>query len=262
MLTQRMMAAALCTLLLAGAGCKKSDSRAGSEPAQTAAITTIDWNTAGTISGTIHFAGKAPERVEIDMAQDPVCGVSPANSTEQYVVHQGGLKNVFVYVKDGLGNRVYPAPADPVVVDQKGCRFDPHVIGVMVGQPVKFTNSDPTMHNVHMTPQIGGNQTTDISQPPNGAGEMRTLATPELMIPVRCNNHPWMEAFINVASNPFFAVSDADGHFTIKGLPPGSYTIVADHEVLGQQTATVTVAAKQTSTQDFTYQKSGEGAAK
>ena len=82
---------------------------------------------------------------------------------------------------------------------------------------------------------------------------MRTLPTPELMIPVRCNNHPWMEAFINVAANPFFSVSDADGHFTIRGLPPGSYTIVAVHEKLGEQTATVTVGSKQVATQDFSY---------
>jgi plastocyanin len=258
MLTHKTAAAALCALLLVSAGCKKSDSKAGGDAAATAAFTTIDWNTAGSIGGTIHFTGKAPERVEIDMAQDPVCGASPANNTEQYVVHGGGLANVFIYVKDGLGNRIYPAPSDPVVVDQKGCRFTPHVVGAMVGQPVKFTNSDPTMHNVHMTPQIGGNQTTDISQAPNGAGETRTLAKPELMIPVRCNNHPWMEAFINVSANPFFAVSDADGHFTIKGLPPGTYTIVADHEVLGQQSATVTVTAKGTAAQDFTY----SGAAK
>lgn len=259
MLRRRTVAAALCTLLLAGAGCKKNESKAseGTNPAPT--FTTIDWNTAGTISGTIHFTGKTPERVAIDMAQDPVCAVSPANYTEQYVVHDGGLANVFVYVKDGLGNRVYPTLAEPVVVDQKGCRFTPHVVGVMVGEPVKFTNSDPTMHNVHMTPTLGTNQTTDISQPPNGAGEMRTLATPELMIPVRCNNHPWMESFVNVVSNPFFAVSDTDGHFTIKGLPPGTYTIVADHEVLGQQTATVTVTAKGTATSDFTYSEAAKG---
>ncbi len=120
--------------------------------------TTIDENTAGTVSGTIHFAGQAPKRVEIDMAQDPVCSVADANSSEQYMVHDGTLQNVFIYVKDGLGNKLYAPSADPVVIDQKGCRFTPHVVGVMAGQPVKFTNSDPTMHNVHMTPQISTNQ--------------------------------------------------------------------------------------------------------
>jgi plastocyanin len=241
-------AAALGSLLLSGIGCKKKDS---SSPAGVYA--TIDANTAGTITGAIHLSGQPPRRISIDMAQDPVCSAADANYTEQYVVSNGGLQNVFIYVKDGLGNKLYAPSQDPVTIDQKGCRFVPHVVGVQAGQPVMFTNSDPTMHNVHFTPQITTNQAVDISQPPNGAGEMRTLPTPELMIPVRCNNHPWMEAFINVASNPFSAVSDPDGHFTIKGLPPGTYTIVAVHEKLGQKTATVTVTSKQTAKQDFTY---------
>jgi plastocyanin len=239
---------ALCTLLVSGAGCKKKESSSAA-----GTYTTIDANTAGTITGTIHFSGKPPQRIAIDMAQDPVCSAADANYTEQYVVNSGGVQNVFVYVKDGLGNKLYSPSQAPAVIDQKGCKFVPHVVGVQAGQPVKFTNSDSTMHNVHFTPQISTNQAVDISQPPNGAGEMRTLPTPELMIPVRCNNHPWMEAFINVASNPFFVVSDADGHFAIKGLPPGTYTIVAIHEKLGQQVATVTVTSKQTTNQDFTY---------
>jgi plastocyanin len=247
---ERTLGIALCALALAGAGCKKSG-----EQSAAANYVTIDPQTAGSISGTIHFAGKAPARVLIDMGQDPVCSLADANYSEQYVVHDGGLRNVFIYVKDGLGNKVYAAPSDPVVMDQKGCKFIPHVIGVMAGEPVKFTNGDSTMHNVHMTPSINTNQTVDLSEPPNGAGDTRTLGNPELMIPVRCNNHPWMEAFINVVANPFYAVSDADGHFTIKGLPPGTYTIVADHEALGTQAASVTVGSKQTATQDFTYSK-------
>jgi plastocyanin len=246
---RKRIAIALCSLALVGAGCKKSSTQGTGAPV----YTTIDWANAGTITGTIHFAGRVPARIRIDMAQDPVCSVADANYSEQYVVNHGGFQNVFIYVKSGLGNKAYTAPSDPATIDQKGCRFNPHVIGAMAGQPVRFTNSDPTMHNVHMTPTIDTNQEADISQPPNGPGEARALTTPELMVPVRCNNHPWMEAFINVVSNPFYAVSDGDGNFTIKGLPPGIYTIVADHEVLGQQTATVTVAAKQTATQNFTY---------
>ncbi|MGC1296149.1 MAG: carboxypeptidase regulatory-like domain-containing protein [Alloacidobacterium sp.] len=244
-------AAAVCLLLVAIAGCRKPAGLSSSEA--TAAYTQIDWNTAGTISGTIHFSGKMPAPVQIDMAQDPACNFSPTNFSEQYAGKNGNLQNVFVYVRDGLGNKMYPAPSTHVVVDQKGCRYTPHVVGTMVGQPVSFTNSDPTMHNIHMLPTVGGNQTVDISQPPNGAAESRVFTQPELMIPVRCNNHPWMQAFINVVANPFYAVSDADGHFEIKGLPPGTYTVVADHEVLGQQTATVTVGSKQTASQDFTF---------
>ena len=246
-----MTAVAVAALLLPVAGCKKVAPSGATE--STAQYTRIDWKTAGTISGTIHFSGKMPTPVLIDMAQDPACSLGPANYSEQYVGKNGGLQNVFIYVKDGLGNRIYPAISTPVAIDQKGCRYAPHVVGAMVGQQIRFTNSDPTMHNVHMLPTVGGNQASDISQGPNAQPESRVFSQPELMIPVRCNNHPWMQAFINVVANPFFAVSDADGHFEIKGLPPGTYTVVADHEVLGQQTATVTMGAKQTAAQDFTF---------
>jgi len=241
---------AAASLLLPVSGCKKAAPSDASESA--GQFTQIDWNTAGTISGTIHFSGKMPAPVLIDMAQDPACSLGPANYSEQYL-GKNGLQNVFIYIKDGLGNKLYPAPSTPVVIDQKGCRYTPHVVGAMVGQQIRFTNSDPTMHNIHMIPTVGGNQEADISQGPNGQPESRVFSQPELMIPVRCNNHPWMQAFINVSANPFFAVSDADGHFVIKGLPPGTYTLVADHEVLGQQTATVSVSAKQTAAQDFTF---------
>ena len=235
------------------AGCKKAN-EAGSQPA----FTTVDWANAGTITGVVRYTKTPPKLVQIDMNQDPACTLGPALYTEQYVVAKdGGFANVFVYVKDGLGNKVYAAPAQPVDIDQKGCRYIPHVVGVMAGQQVRFTNSDPTMHNIHMLPTVGGNQAVDISQPPSGGPstpqDERTFAKPELMIPVRCNNHPWMQAFINVAANPFYAVSDASGHYAIKGLPPGTYTVVADQEALGQQTATVTVGAKASVEQDFSY---------
>jgi plastocyanin len=251
-----ILAAAAMGALLAMAGCKSQPAANG--PAQEQ-YTAIDMSTAGTIQGTIHFSGQAPKPVEIDMAQDPACTLGGANYSEGTVVNSGGLANVFIYVKDGLGNKIYAIPSQPVTIDQKGCRYVPHVVGAMVGQAVRFTNSDPTMHNIHMTPTVQGNQAVDISQAPSGGSsapqDERTFAKPELMMPVRCNNHPWMQAFINVSPNPFYAVSDASGKYVIHGLPAGTYTIVADQETLGQQTATVTVAAQQTATLDFTYGK-------
>ncbi len=242
-------------VLLAG-GCKRSATSSAGASAATPAATyvQIDYATSGAISGTIKFAKKAPPRIEIDMAQDPACSLSAdQNFSEQYMVKDGKLQNVFVYVKDGLGNKLYPAPSTPMVLDQKGCRYVPHVIGVMVGTPVEFRNSDPTMHNIHTTAETSTNPEVDISQPPMGGTTQRVFGKPELMLPVRCNNHPWMNAFINVSPDPFFAVTDENGHFEIRGLPPGTYTLVADHEVLGQQTAQVTVGSKQTASADFTY---------
>jgi plastocyanin len=251
----------LCGALLLSTGCKKSEDRSSVSVSTTIQpITQIDPATAGSIEGTVHLIGKPPERIEIDMAQDPACAMSPygKNLTEGIVsqkdaANDGKLANVYVYVQDGLGNKVYAAPTEPAVLDQKGCRYVPHVIAAMVGQPIEFRNSDPTMHNVHMQPTVGGNQQFDISQPPNGGTTRHAFAKPELMIPVRCNNHPWMEAFLNVAPNPFFAVTGEDGHFAIHGLPPGTYTVVAVQEQLGQQQATAAVTTHGTATADFSF---------
>lgn len=223
---------------------------------QSVSYSKVDRANAGTVTGTVHFAGKAPERIAIDMAQDPACGLndSKANMTQQVVVHHGDLANVFVYVKNGLGNQAYMPTKTPVVLDQKGCRYVPHVVAAMVGQPIEFRNSDPTMHNVHVVPQDGQNAAgLDISQPPMGGTEQHAFRHAGLMIPVRCNNHPWMEAFLNIANNPFFAVSGADGKFTITGLPPGRYTLAAAQEKLGTQTKSVTVEKQKTTDADFTF---------
>ena len=244
---KRVTVATLCAFVFL-AGCKKP---LISGP--TARYEQIDYANGATISGTIHLTKKVPAPVEIDMAQDPACSLSGTNMSEQYVVNDGKLANVFVYVKDGLGNRLYPAPMATVTVDQKGCRFIPHVSGAMVGQQVSFTNSDPTMHNIHMLPSLGGNDAFDVSEGPNGGPQTHNFHAAELMVPIRCNNHPWMQGFLNIAPNPFFAVSDASGHYEIKGLPPGTYTVVADQEQLGQQTQTIAVAAKQMARGDFTF---------
>jgi plastocyanin len=192
------------------------------------------------------------------MLQDPACALATkaSNYTEQYVVHDGKMANVFLYVKDGLGNRVYMPTKTPVVLDQKGCRYVPHVIGAMVGQPVEFRNGDPTLHNVHIVPPNAPNPAGfDISQPAMTGTEQHIFRTTGLMIPVRCNNHPWMETFLNVVKNPFFAVSDATGYFEIKGLPPGTYTLEAVQEKLGKQTQSVTVEAHKTVKANFTFGK-------
>jgi plastocyanin len=207
------------------------------------------------VEGAVHFAGKPPERLKIDMSQDPVCSSTGGeNLAEQYVVHDGGLANVYVYVKSGpqaamMTGQVSPGP---VVLDQKGCRYVPHVVAVMTGGTVEFRNSDGTMHNIHTMPD-GSNPAVDVSQGPKGAPERKQFNKPEVMMPVRCNNHPWMSAFINVSATPFFAVTDADGRFEIKGLPAGTYTLAAVHEKMGEQTITVKIASKESAKAEFTY---------
>ncbi len=250
----RIFALALTAqILLLGVGCKKSPQT----PQPAVQYTQIDAANSGAIEGTIHFAGKAPPRVVIDMSQDPGCAAGQGlNKSEGYMVDDGKMANVFVYVKGGLGNKIYRAPSSPVIIDQKGCRYLPHVVGLMVGQPLEVRNSDPTMHDVNVQPGMGGgNQASDASQGPHGRPLQRTFSKPETMIALRCSMHPWMEAYINVASNPFFAVSDAQGHYVIRGLPPGSYTVAAAQENLGTQEQVITVASHQTTPADFTFSK-------
>ena len=184
-----------CTLavfaIALSTGCHKSSS-----PGPSATLAHVDPATAGAIQGTIHFDKPAPKRIEIDMAQDPACAMTGGtNLSEEYVVNDGGLANVYVYIKSGLGDKVYPTASAPVILDQKGCRYTPHVIAAQIGQPVEFRNSDATMHNVHMEPTVtggagGGNQAVDISQPPNGGTTQHAFPQAEAMIPVRCKQSP------------------------------------------------------------------------
>jgi len=257
----RVASAVMLGALIVCAGCKTDQAARRAENidhVEAPATAALDPAMAGSISGTISFKGAAPQRVKIDMSQDPACAMTAAeNDAEQYVVgKKGALANVYVYVKAGLPPNVnFPAKTAPVVLDQKGCRYMPHVVAVQVGEPVEFHNSDPTMHNVHTLPAVQGNASSDISQGPMGAPQSETFTQPEVMLPVRCNNHPWMNAFVNVSATPFFAVTDKDGKFEIKGLPPGVYTIAAVHEKMGEQLQQVTIASQTVSAANFSYQQ-------
>jgi plastocyanin len=225
----------------------------GPSPVLQAAAAPSAQATAGAVSGRIKLEGTAPPARVIRMGADPICQREGKGATSDVlVVGQGNsLQNVFVYVKDGLGTRTFPAPKTPVVLDQKGCRYQPHVFGVQVGQPVHILNSDPTLHNVHAVPKV--NTEFNFGQPTAGMKSVKTFDKPEVMVPFRCDVHGWMNAYAGVVAHPFFAVSKADGSFEIKGLPAGTYTIEAWHERLGVQTAKVTVDAKGTGAANFAF---------
>lgn len=237
----------------------KSAEQAKSAGAASQAYTTVDPATAATVHGTITFAGKAPAPGDIDMSADPACqfadrGRGPAMS-EQYVVNNGKLANVYLYIKEGLEGKNFAPLQAPAVLDQKGCRYHPHVLGMMAGQPLRILNSDPATHNVHPSPKVDGNHEWNISQMPKGDPVEKTFTQPEIMMPVQCNQHNWMKAFINVSRTPFFAVSDAQGTFEIKGLPPGEYTIAAVHEKAGEQTQKITVGPNENKQVEFVFGK-------
>jgi plastocyanin len=244
---------ALCAVLLTVACNKKEEQPANSmsntaAPAPTPAAP-IDPATAATVNGTVKFDGAAPKAAKIDMSQDPAC--KGMNEAEAVVVTGGDLANVFVYVKDGLGSRTFDVPTTPVVLDQQGCKYHPHVLGVMAGQTVQIKNDDQTTHNIHPTPK--DNREWNESQPPAAAPLEKNFAREEIMLPVKCNQHPWMKMYINVVKSPFYAVTDKSGKYTITGLPPGDYTIAFVHEKLGEQDQKVTVAAKDTKTVDQSF---------
>ncbi|PWT94032.1 MAG: hypothetical protein C5B55_03400 [Blastocatellia bacterium] len=253
------------SLLLMSMACNKqpATNEAGSET--TSAKKAPPTSGLGTITGVVAFNGAAPAPKKIDTSADPVCGQKNPNlATEDTVVKDGKLANVFVYIKDGTatdGTKIadydWATPTAAVTLDQNGCHYRPHILGVQTNQKITITNSDPTQHNIHWTPSV--NPEWNQSQP-NGAPPIeKTFKQAEILVPVKCNQHPWMKAYIGVMKTPFFAVSAEDGTFTIKGVPPGKYHVIAWKEggAGTQKEMDVTVPAGGSATANFAF---GEGA--
>lgn len=253
----------MLSLLSLAVACGSSDDEADDEDnsnaTETAGTAYKPSGNEGTITGTIAFTGAAPATKSISMDADPVCSSTNPNAhAEDVVVNDGKLQNVFIYVKDGktadgksLASFKFDPPSPDATLDQHGCQYRPHVLGMMSTQKLKVINSDQTTHNVNVQPKSnqGFNQAQQQGAPPISKDFPRA----EVVIPIKCNQHPWMKSYLNVMRTPFFGLSGADGKFEIKNVPPGTYTVVAWHEKFGEKTMSVTVGAKESKTQDFAY---------
>lgn len=210
---------------------------------------------AGVVTGKVNFTGDKPTPNKIRMDSEKYCAEQhvkqPVDSDDVVVNDNGTLANVFVWVKEGLGDRTFAIPTQVVELDQKGCLYTPRVVGMMAGQPLEIVNTDETTHNVHPHPK--NNQEWNVDQPPREENIARTFAREEIMIPVMCNIHPWMRAFIGVVKHPFFGVTGKDGTFTLKGLPAGEYSIGAWHEKYGTLEQRVNLAASDIKAVDFNF---------
>ena len=210
---------------------------------------------AASLAGVVKFEGTAPKPSRIDMSSDPNCAKAhptPATTEDIVVGANGGLANAIIYVSDGLGDRAFQAPEQPAVIEQKGCQYKPHILALQTHQKLDVVNSDETTHNIHPTPN--NNREWNMTQP-HGVPLEQTFAREEIAIPVKCNIHPWMRGYIAVFKHPYFAVTDENGSFALKDLPPGTYTITAWQEKLGTLNQKITVGAGETKTLDFTFKQ-------
>ena len=204
-----------------------------------------------TVSGTVRFDGKPPQRRGLNMTPESARLYDRKPLDENVLAGKnGGLANVFVYAKRGVERKEYPMPDQPALLDQQKSMFRPRIQGVRVGQKFIIRNSDPYIHNTRSLSLR--NRAFNIGQPPKSADRERVFKRPEGPIRLGCDFHKWMAAWIFVADHPFFAVTDADGNFEIKGLPPGEYTFEAWHEEYGDKRVTVNIDGS--AQLNFTYQ--------
>ena len=218
---------------------------------------TVSAASAGQITGTVKLDGTAPHQKPIDMSKDPSCaqtaGGAPATTENVVVGANGGLANVVVYISQGLTGNEAATPSQPATIDQKGCQYVPHVVALNVGQHMTVLNSDKTAHNIHPQPSPGGGNGQWNKSQIAGSGPIDVAWTnEEVAIPVKCNIHPWMHAYIAVVKGPF-GVSNDSGSFKLDNVPPGAYTLTAWQETYGTQTQNVTVAAGKPAAVSFTF---------
>jgi len=208
----------------------------------------------GEITGKIYFEGDRPKLLPLNMGKDPVCQSEHTGTVyaEDGAVNENGtLPNAFVYVKGSNASVKVVPPRNSVDLTQQGCMYEPHVLGIMVGQPLQVQTLDPTTHNIHV--MASGNREWNVTQEPGSASAIRKFTRAEIMIPVHCNEHPWMKAYIGVVDNPYFAVTGNKGSFVLKGLPAGKYIVAVWTATFGSQEQEVTVGASESATANFTF---------
>ena len=190
------------------------------------------------------------------MAAEPSCAKEhasqPAMTQEVVPGENGTLENVVVYLKGDFSQYSFPLPPMPAQIDQKGCQYEPHVVALMAGQEFQVINSDPVTHNIHPLPM--DNREWNQSQPPGAPPIDQSFARPEVSIPVKCNIHPWMKAYIAVFGDPYFQVTGKDGSFDIKNVPPGTYTLTAWHETYGTKEQSITIGPKESKMVSVTFE--------
>jgi hypothetical protein len=248
----------LLALALLAAGCKEAPPPAqqtAAEPAAPPEYFHVDPATAATVHGKIAYHGPKPAKERISMDAEAACEQAhaghPVYDESISVGKDGALANAFVYIQSGLEGKTFEPVKTAVTLDQHGCMFVPRIIALRAAQPLEVKNSDPVSHNIHPMPK--NNREWNEQQSPGTPDAEHKFARREVMIPVKCNVHSWMHAYIGVMEHPYFAVTQADGSFNLPNLPPGDYTVAVWHEKLGEQTKQIHVGPSENAAVDFTY---------
>ena len=249
----RTLLAAIAAVALSACGGSDKPAPPSAPPAD---AERVDEASAGRVAGRVLIQGQPPPGRPVKMDSDPACARVAGTSgvVDEVAVQDGGVENVFVYIKDGLGKYYFETPTEPVKVDQKGCRYLPAVFGVRAGQPVEFSNSDPTVHNVRAVAEA--NRGFNFTQKMAGMRDRRTFDRREVMVHVKCDVHSWMNAYGGVLDHPYFAVTTGGGRFELKNVPPGTYTVEAWHEKLGTAAQQITIGEREAKELTFTFKAS------
>lgn len=261
---QQLLAVSLTVSLLAACGggggenqTATTDTGAAGSAATPAPAASAKAATA-TVKGMIKYAGAPVTNPKIKMSADAYCEsahTTPVFDESTIVGPNGELENVFVYVKSGLEGQTFPTPSAPVVFDQKGCQYHPHIFGIMTNQTLEILNSDATLHNVHAAPTNSAE--FNVGMPTQGMKISKSFKKSEVMVHIKCEVHPWMSAYAGVLDHPYFAVAGKGGTYELPKLPPGTYTLEAWHEKLGTQTQEVTVGENGIAEAVFTFGTAG-----